>query len=37
MYARAGAYPGMKWDRDGFHARIAEEAARPYLRLKTAS
>lgn len=34
---RAGSYPGMKWDRDAFHARIAAEAARPYLRLKNAS
>ncbi len=34
---RAGSYPGMKWDRDAFHARIAAEAARAYLRLKNAS
>ncbi len=34
---RDGAYPGMPWDRDAFHARIAGEAGRGYLRLKNAS
>ncbi len=34
---RAGAYPGMTWDPDAFHARIADEAGRAYLRLKNAS
>ncbi len=34
---RDGATPGMTWDRDGHHARIADEAGRAYLRLKNAS
>lgn len=34
---RDGAYPGMKWDRDGFHERIAYEVAQDYPRLKKAS
>ncbi len=34
---RVGAYPGMQWDPDTFHARIADEAGRAYLRLKNAS
>ncbi len=29
---KRGAYPGMLWDREAFHARIAEESARAYLQ-----
>lgn len=34
---RNGATPGLTWDREGFHARIADETARAYLRLENAS
>jgi hypothetical protein len=29
---RDGAYPGMKWDCDAWHARIAERVAKDYAR-----
>jgi hypothetical protein len=29
---REGAYPGMQWDREAFHARVAERTAGEYLR-----
>ncbi len=30
---KRGAYPGMQWDPEAFHARVAEESSQAYLRL----